>query len=128
MNVRLFLVAHSYCKSLMLSVLSPSKCVGANIIISAGACGFLLAPAYLPYSKDRGSRQGRGAFILTLDGFSWLCYFPIRSRKVCRHSGIYIYPRKNKRADNRILICVLSALRLCVWLFDNCGIQMFYID
>ena len=24
-----------------------------------------------------------------------------------------------ERADNRILVCVLSALRLCVWLFDN---------
>ncbi len=35
---------------------------------------------------------------------------------------------QKERADNRILICVLSALRLCVWLFDNCGIQMFYID
>lgn len=32
------------------------------------------------------------------------------------------------RADNRIFICVLSALRLSVWLFDNCGIQLFYID
>ena len=37
-------------------------------------------------------------------------------------------PKQNSRADNRILICVLSALRLCVWLFDNCGIQLFYID
>ena len=35
---------------------------------------------------------------------------------------------QKERADNRILICVLSALRLCVWLFDNCGIQLFYID
>ena len=26
------------------------------------------------------------------------------------------------------LPCVLSALRLCVWLFDNCGIQLLYID
>src|SRR5699024_7157204 len=39
--------------------------------------------------------------------------------------GIYISPREYEKADNRIFICVLSALRLCVWLFDNCGIQMF---
>ena len=26
---------------------------------------------------------------------------------------------QTERADNRILVCVLSALRLCVWLFDN---------
>jgi hypothetical protein len=79
-------------------------------------------------SKGGKSRQGREAFILTLDGFSWLCYFPKRSRKVCRYGGIYISPREYEKADNRIFICVLSALRLCVWLFDNCGIQMFYID
>lgn len=29
---------------------------------------------------------------------------------------------KNNRADNRIVSCVLSALRLCVRLLDNCGI------
>ena len=36
--------------------------------------------------------------------------------------------KQNNRADNRISSCVLSALRLCVWLFDNCGIQLAYID
>lgn len=53
----------------------PAKCVGANVIITAGASEFLLAPAWLPHSKYGGSRQGRGAFISTLDGFLCLCYF-----------------------------------------------------
>ena len=51
----------------------PAKCVGANVIITAGASEFLLAPAWLPHSKYGGSRQGRGAFISTLDGFLCLC-------------------------------------------------------
>ena len=44
-----------------------------------------------------------------------------------RHLMAVLCVMKN-RADNRILICALSALRLCVWLFDNCGIQLLYID
>lgn len=47
----------------------PAKCVGTSVIIAAGTSGFLLAPAWLLHSKDGGSRQGRGAFISTLDGF-----------------------------------------------------------
>ena len=43
-----------------------------------------------------------------------------------RRNGGCIY--KNKRADNRISSCVLSALRLCVRLFDNGYIELIYID
>ena len=53
-------------KALCYRYFSPSKCVDINTIIAAGASGFLLAPAWLPRSKDGGSRQGREAFILTL--------------------------------------------------------------
>ena len=46
------------------------------------------------------------------------CLTPMYSASSCQ----------KERADNRILICVLLALRLCVWLFDNCSIQLFYIN
>ena len=36
--------------------------------------------------------------------------------------------KQNSKADNRILICVLSALRLCVRLLDNGYIELLYID
>lgn len=36
--------------------------------------------------------------------------------------------KQNNRADNRISSCVLSALRLCVRLFDNGYIELLYID
>ena len=36
--------------------------------------------------------------------------------------------KQNNRADNRIFICMLSALRLCVRLFDNRYIELLYID
>ena len=43
-----------------------------------------------------------------------------------RRNGGCIY--KNKRADNRISSCVLSALRLCVRLFDNGYFQFLNVD
>ncbi len=36
--------------------------------------------------------------------------------------------KQNSRADNRIFICVLLALRLCIRLLDNGYIELLHID
>lgn len=74
-NGKLLPVAQSHQKSLWYRAFLTSKCVGTNVIITAGASRNLLAPAWLPRNKGEGSFQGRGAFIATLDGFLCLCYF-----------------------------------------------------
>ena len=48
-------------------------------------------------------------------------------------SGLVVYASaaiiKRKEPINRVPVGYgLSALRLCVWLFDNCRIELFYID
>ena len=62
-------------------------------IIRWGASGLSFCASCLPISKGGKSRQGRIAFTLTLDGFSWLCYvelFTLRFEKIGRNIHIFV--------------------------------------
>ena len=67
-----------------------------------------LPAALIDYSKPPPLVYNR-----TLATSSGLVFCAITSN----HTAYVIF--KKEKADNRILICVLSALRLCVRLFDN---------
>ena len=54
-------------------------------------------------------------------------------RPKAEQNGLVVYASaaiiKRKEPINRVPIGYgLSALRLCVWLFDNCRMKLFYID
>ena len=54
-------------------------------------------------------------------------------RRKAEQNGLVVIPAqsaiKRKEPINRVPVGYgLSALRLCVWLFDNCYVQLFYIN
>ena len=54
-------------------------------------------------------------------------------RPKAEQNGLVVYASaaiiKRKEPINRVPLGYgLSALRLCVWLFDNCRIKLFYMD
>ena len=55
------------------------------------------------------------------------------SRRKAEQNGLVVYASaaiiKRKEPINRVPVGYgLSALRLCVWLFDNCCMKLFYLD
>ena len=87
--------------------------------MAAGASGFQLAPAWLPHSKDGGSRQGRGAFISTLDrlplallildynGFWQLCLLAVLHVLIItdvRHTIFVLKRSRTKRIDVALIV------------------------
>ena len=54
-------------------------------------------------------------------------------RRKAEQNGLVVYANaaiiKRKEPINRVPVGYgLSALRLCVWLFDNCRMELFYLD